>query len=306
MKKIIFDVMSGESGHGQAINAAIKFADLHPKSQLILVGSKEAFSQRNQYPANIEFIYSTDVVKMDDTSPLTFKRKKDSSLSIAINKATNDPEIKAILSCANTGAYTTAAYLMFKPIKKSIRPALAGIIPVENQNIKTLLDLGAVIDADANALVQFAIMGTIYHKIITGVENPRVSLMANGTEAHKGNAVTKEAFKLLEVEKKINFVGNEEADTVLLNNSDVVVFDGFVGNVALKAFGGTLKSVGQSIKTSFTKNIFRKISSLFAYRALKETRESLTQVQNVGGAVMLGLNKITIKTPGSSKELAMF
>ncbi len=306
MNKIIFDVMSGEAQTIEALNAAVDFAKKNPNIGLVLVGSKQTFNQIKNYPSNIEFKYSTQKILMNETSALMFKRKKDSSLTIAINQLLEDKNAKAIVSCANTGAYVTGAFLTSKPFKKDLRPGMAGFMYSQSNKLKVMIDQGAVVDPDASTLENFALMGSVYHSILTGTKSPKVSLLSNGIEDHKGNNVTKEAFKLMRANKNINFIGNEEAKTLLEDKSDVFVADGFTGNILLKGFQATGQYISHSLKANLSKNIFRKIGALFVMGALKDTKKTIYAIEIAGGSVMLGLNHIVIKSPGSAKQISMY
>ena len=305
MAKIIFDVMSGEAKSIEAINAGIAFAKSNPEAELVMVGSKLEFDKISNYPSNITFIHSTDVVTMDDTNPLTYRTKPNASLSIAIAQLKKDKDLGGIVSCANTGVYIAGSFLTSKPITKKVRPGLAGILFTKTGKFKVVMDLGAVIDADAPTLEQLAIMGSIYHQILAGSTNPKVSLIQNGTEDHKGNAVSKEAFKLLSKNTKINFIGNEEPKSIFEDDSDVMVADGFVGNAVLKTFQASMSLISYNLKKSFSKNIFRKMAGLVAMPVIKETKTTIKLVEKAGGAVMLGLNHVAIKSPGSAGQEAM-
>jgi len=298
-KVIAFDVMSSEQKFPLAVAAAVQFAQVNPDFTLILTGQKKALSPLiSSDLSNIKIVDCPEIITMED-NVLAFRSKKQSSLVASVDLV-KQGKATAILSAANTGAYLTYAFLAIKPLFKNLKPALAGFITLDSGKAKLLLDLGAGINNSPAQLNDFATMGSLYYQVLyPTTTRPRIGLGANGTEDHKGNKESKAAFQLLKANPKINFCGNIEPKTLFVDDVDVIVYDGFVGNLVLKTISGTAKGVGAMIKTSFSKTWIRKLASLFLLKAFKEVKANASS-DKTGGAILLGLKQIVIKAHGDS------
>ena len=299
MIRIIVDMMGGDHGSAATKEAVSKFLKDHDDVEIIAVGAEEEIKD-----LACEKIYSTDVISME-SGVMEVLRKKDSSMVKAI-RAVGEKEADAVVSCGSTGAFLSASTLILKKIPGVKRPALCTQFPrLSDGGYITVLDIGASNENTAEEIAQFAYMGSLYNKAVNGVESPKVALLANGTEEGKGSPEGKEAFALMRNDPKINFIGNLEGNGVLYGEADVLVSDGFTGNVFLKASEGAVKGIGKVLKKGFTKNIFTKIGYLFAKGGVKEMKERMDP-KKVGGAMLIGVNAIAVKAHGNSDAFAFY
>ncbi len=295
---VAVDIMGGDNPPSElaqgAVNAANEFAS--QGLELILVCTEEAKSQLPQLPKNVSVETANSVVEMTDDPSVVMKDKKDSTLVTAVTLC-KDGKADAVVSAGNTGALFTASSLIIRRIKGVRRAALASIIPVEKPYI--LLDCGANLDATPEILQLYARMGSSYCEVLLGRENPRVGLLNNGTEPHKGTALYQETHALLSADENINFIGNCEGKSLPFGSCDVLVCDGFMGNVALKIIEGMAKFMGHCIKGIFHANPLTKLGGALT---LKQTKALKAQVDpsEYGGAPFLGLAKPVVKAHGSS------
>ncbi len=295
---VAVDIMGGDKPASElaagAINAANEFASqgLH----LILVGTQDAIDALGTLPANITTRVGNSVVEMTDDPGIVMKEKNDSTLAVAC-KLCREGEADAVVSAGNTGALFTAASLIIRRIKGIRRAALGSVIPLEKPFV--LLDCGANLDATAEVLLLYARMGSIYAENVLGVKNPRVALLNNGTEPHKGTPIYTEAYALLSEDKSINFIGNCEGKSVPFGECDVLVCDGFTGNITLKLIEGMGKFMSKSLKELFHAS---KVATLAGALTLKHTRNLKKRLDpsEYGGAPFLGLAKPVVKAHGSS------
>ncbi len=296
--KIVIDMMGGDNSLNATINASKSFNKNHEDAELFLVGDinklKENFIENDK----IHLISSKTVVKMD-ADPLSALKDKDSSLMVAI-KTYLDNNCDALISAGSTGALLTAATLKIKRLPNVIRPCLITPFPTIIKNKKFVVcDLGANTTATKEELNQFAIMGSIYYKALFNDNNPRVYQLNIGSESEKGTTINKEAYTLLKENKKINFLGNIEGRDPLFGNVDVLVCDGYSGNIFLKTMEGTAKAMSSMLKSAFKKNLFTKIGYLLSKNGIKEMKEKM-DYKNVGGAMLIGVNGVVIKAHGNS------
>lgn len=315
MEKFIKIVVDGYGGDNAplsvvcgCIDAINKFSDL----KIVLVGKEEELKKlltENGYNGDrIEIVNATEVITNDDVPTHAIRQKKDSSLVVAIdyiNNATEEDNIGGFVSAGSTGAVLTGALLKLGRLEGIKRPALAPPLPNKKGGKTLLIDCGANMDSKPEFLCQFALMGTIYMQKMFGVENPRVALLNVGVEDKKGNELTHAAFPMLKEMKNINFVGNMEARDLLSGDYDVVVTDGFAGNVALKTLEGTGLYILSTLKKEIKQGGLRaKIGYLFMKKALKNLKEPL-DFNKIGGSAFLGCKKVVIKSHGSSDRVAI-
>lgn len=295
--KFVIDMMGGDNGLKATIPATKELIEKHKDVELFLVGDLkelEEFSNKDK----IHLIESKTVLAMD-VDPMTALKQSDSSLMVGI-KTFLENKCDALISAGSTGAILSAAIFKIKRLPKITRPCLITSFPTLKDNKKFVVcDLGANSANTKEELNQFALMGSLYYSIIYGEKNPSVYLLNNGTEEEKGNEVTKEAYQLLKENKSINFKGNIEGRDPLFGNIDVLVADGFTGNIFLKSVEGTAKVMSQMIKEAFKKNLLTKIGYLFSKKGIDGIKTKM-DYKNVGGALLLGVNGIVIKAHGSS------
>lgn len=301
--KIVVDIFGGDNAPVEIVKGAVKSLEKDGFS-LVLVGKKEEIenllSAENYDKSRVEIIDARDIITNNDVPTEALRKKPESSLVKSFEILRNDAEAEGFVSAGSTGAVLTGGVLLLPRIKGINRPALAPILPRSDGGKVMLIDCGANAECKSLNLVQFAQMGTAFMKAVNGVENPVVGLLSNGTEDKKGNDLTKESFGLLK-EAEINFKGNIEGRDILLGDCDVVVADGFSGNIALKASEGAALMMFDLIKKGILNGKLRaKIGYLLLKPVFKEIKKVMDYNDN-GGAVLLGLKKIVIKAHGSSK-----
>ena len=298
------DAMSGDHGHGVAVKAARLALQAHPELKLILVGDEAQLraslaSQRLGDEARIGVQHASEVVAMDELPSKALRNKKDSSMRVAINLV-KEGRAQACVSAGNTGALMATARFVLKMLPGIDRPAIITAIPSVDGHTY-MLDLGANAECTAEQLCQFAVMGSALVTAVNGIERPRVGLLNIGEEEIKGNDVIRQAAAQIAA-AGLNYVGFIEGDHVFLDPVDVVVCDGFVGNVALKTGEGVAKLIGKFLKEEFSANFLHKLAALAAYPALKNLGKRIDP-RNYNGASFLGINGIVIKSHGSADPL---
>lgn len=306
--KIIVDAFGGDNSPSEIIKGAVQSLDCDKDFTLCFTGKKDIIEQElSSYKfekSRVEVIDAPSVITCEEEPTLAIRQKPDSSMCVAF-KMLKDGQADAFVSAGSSGALLVGATLKVGRIKGINRPALCPILPTLNgeKNV-LLLDAGANADCKPINLVQFAIMGASYSKLALGIENPKVALLSNGTEDKKGNQLNHDTFPHLKNIEGIDFVGNIEARDILSGNYDVVVADGFSGNIALKslegAVSGLLKLLKKEIKSSF-KGI---LAGLLLKKTFKKLKGKL-DYNSQGGAVFLGVDKIIVKSHGSSKSEAI-
>ena len=302
---IALDAMGGDYGLPVVVPAAINALQQYDDLILILVGDEDKIATelvRHDKQADERLIvhHASQVVEMDDAPALALRTKKDSSMRVSINLV-KEGKANAAVSAGNTGALMATARFVLKMLPGIDRPAICSTIPSEYNNTH-VLDLGANVDSSAEHLYQFAVMGSELVKAIDGIDLPRVGLLNIGQEAIKGNEQVKAANVLLE-KADLNYIGYVEGDDVFLKDVDVVVCDGFVGNVALKTTEGLAKMISNELKSQFTSNIFSKIAALIALPVIKAFRRKFDP-RRYNGASLLGLQGIVIKSHGGADSLS--
>jgi glycerol-3-phosphate acyltransferase PlsX len=303
MITIAVDCMGGDHGLVVTLPACRTFLDKHVDAQLILVGLPGSFGSFSHSRA--KSVAATEVVGMDDSLEVALRRKKDSSMRVALQQV-KDGTAQAAVSAGNTAALMAISRYLLKTLDGIDRPAIAGQIPNAKGAATTVLDMGANVDCSAEHLLQFAIMGSALVSVLSGVENPTVGLLNIGEEAIKGNEVIKRAGELLRAASQagdFNFYGNVEGNDIFKGTADIVVCDGFVGNVALKASEGLATMIVEFLKIEFARNIFTKIAAVAAYPVISALKKRMDHRRYNGGA-LLGLRGLVFKSHGSADELA--
>jgi len=303
--RIALDAMGGDHAPQEIVKGALLAAAEYP-IEVLLVGQEEVVRKElaaagASTPRNIEVVDAREVVEMDDTAIAPIRRKRNSSIRICANLV-SEGRADAFVSAGNTGATWTSARVVMGMIEGVSRPALAAILPNVNGHT-LLLDVGANVDAKPNHLREFAVMGHFYAQMVFGLESPRVGLLSIGEEEGKGNELTKEVFRVLK-ETGLNFIGNAEGRDVYNGNADVVVCDGFIGNVVLKASEALGEMVSRTIREELMRNWRRKIGGLLARSAFDELKARM-DYSEYGGAPLLGVKGGCIVCHGRSNAKAI-
>jgi len=298
--------MGGDFGLPVTIPAALEFARRHPDAGLLLVGQPEplraALDAQRRIPADrIEIVPASEVVAMDDSVEVALRRKKDSSMRLAA-QAVKDGRADACVSAGNTGAWMAISRYVLKTLDGIDRPAIATSIPNQAGRATTMLDLGANVDCTAEHLLQFAIMGAALAQAVDHRERPSVGLLNIGEEVIKGNDVVKQAAELLRA-SSLNFHGNVEGDDIFKGTVDVIVCDGFVGNVVLKSIEGLARMLGSMIREEFQRNPYTLLAGALAKPVLNHFRHRVDN-RRYNGAALLGLRGVVIKSHGSADAYA--
>ncbi len=300
--KIVVDAFGGDYAPQEIVAGAAKALQQNPDLKLVLVGDKdkitEILSSLVFVSDRLEIVHAPDVISMDEVPTVAIRTKKTSSIVVAYDYLRENEDAVAMVGAGSTGATLTGAVLKLGRIKNISRPALAPILPTVNDRGVMLLDSGANADCKPENLLHFGIMGSEYMKAM-GIKNPKIGLLNIGVEEEKGSETVKEAFKLLK-SSKLNFVGNVEARDVLRGNVDVVVCDGFSGNVCLKSIEGASEILFGEIKSAASSSFKAKIGALFLKGKLKKLKNKYDH-KKIGGAPLLGVSKIVIKCHGNSK-----
>ncbi len=303
MTTLAVDCMGGDHGPRVTLVACRRFLDTHPDAKLLLVGLPDALSSFSHPRAQV--VAASEVVAMDDPIEVALRRKKDSSMRVAIEQIKSGAA-QAVVSAGNTGALMAIARYVLKTIDGIDRPAIAGRMPDFKGGGTTMLDLGANVDCTPQHLLQFAVMGSALVSVLDSIESPTVGLLNIGEEDIKGNEVIKKTGELLRTAANsgdLNFYGNVEGTDIYQGTVNLIVCDGFVGNVALKASEGLAHKISETLKNSFTHNIFTKIAAIFAYPVLSDFKDKVDH-RRYNGAALLGLNGIVFKSHGSADDVA--
>lgn len=297
------DCMGGDHGPRVTLAACRHFLDTHPEARLLLVGLPEALASF-QHP-RAQVVAASEVVGMDDPVEVALRRKKDSSMRVAIEQVKSGAA-QAAVSAGNTGALMAIARYVLKTMDGIDRPAIAGRMPNFKGGGTTMLDLGANVDCTPEHLLQFAVLGSALVSVLDDIDSPSVGLLNIGEEAIKGNENIKKTAELLRTAANagdLNFYGNVEGNDIYQGTVNLIVCDGFVGNVALKASEGLAHKISETLKNSFTRSIFTKIAAIFAYPVLSDFKDQVDH-RRYNGAALLGLNGIVFKSHGSADEVA--
>jgi len=301
--KIAIDGMGGDHAPKaivEGVNEALKdFSNI----EIQLYGKKEELEKYIIQNERLEIIHCEEVITGDDEPVRSVRRKKDSSMTRML-EAVSEGKADACISAGNTGAYMSGGLFKVGRIEGVLRPALATTLPTIDGKGFLMLDLGANAEAKPENLVQYAIMGNIYAKKVRGIENPRVGLLNIGTEEHKGNELTKAVYEKLQ-QADLNFIGNVEARDLLDGVADVVVTDGFTGNMVLKSIEGTAGALMKMMKEVFMSSTKGKIGALLVKNELKSLKNKLDYSEH-GGALLFGLQAPVVKAHGSSDSRAIY
>jgi len=302
---VAVDAMGGDHGPAVTVPASLKFLEDTPDARIILVGLREpleAALARSKSPARarLSIHVATEVVDMDEPPADALRKKKDSSLRVAVNLV-KDGTADACVSAGNTGALMAIARFVLKTLPGIDRPAIASQLPTK-KGATTALDLGANVNCTPEQLVQFAVMGSALVSAVEGIERPTVGLLNIGEEDIKGNEVVKQAAELLKV-SGLNFHGNVEGDDIYKGTTDVVVCDGFVGNVALKTSEGLAQMLYEFLKAEFTRNPLTRIAAMIAYPVLMAFKRRIDP-RFYNGATLVGLKGVVVKSHGGADAVA--
>ena len=303
MITIAVDCMGGDHGPKVTLAACKQFLDQQSDASLILVGLASQIGSFSHPRATI--VIATEVVTMDDPLEIALRRKKDSSMRVAIEQVKGG-KAQAAVSAGNTGALMAISRYVLKTLDGIERPAIAGQIPNATGSATTVLDLGANVDCTAEHLLQFAVMGSALVSVLKNIETPTVGLLNIGEEVIKGNEVIKKAGELLRSAAKsgdLNFIGNVEGNDIFKGVADIVVCDGFVGNVALKTSEGLASMIGGFLKAEFSRNILTKMAAIGAYSVLTALKNRVDH-RRYNGAALLGLRGLVFKSHGSADAFA--
>ena len=303
MVKIVVDAMGGDFAPTEQVLGAVKALAEDKELSLILVGDKpqiEAVLSNCKYDSSrLEIVHTTETIGMEEIPTKAVKTKKDSSLVVAF-RLLKDGKADGLVSSGSTGAVLTAGVLILGRIKGVSRPALCPIVPNHRGEGTFICDCGANLECKPINLVHFAIMATAYAQSAYGKQNPKVGLLNNGTEDHKGLLLQQETNAILKKLDCVNYVGNVEGRDLMYGDIDVLVADGFTGNIATKSVEGCGKAVSTMMKKAFKKNLFSKLRALLCGDIIKQIKGSL-DYEGLGGATFLGLTKAVVKGHGNSK-----
>ncbi len=305
--RIAIDAMGGDYAPAKVVAGAVQAAaELDAIERLILVGDETAVREELKRHASVSpkivVHHTTEVVGMDEAPAQAIRRKKDSSIGRAVDLV-KDGSADAVVSAGNTGAVVVAASLKLRTLEGVERPAIATVMPTQKRPL-VLIDAGATTDCDPAMLRQFAVMGAVYAREIIGRANPVVGLLSIGGEAAKGNEITRETHRLLQI-SDLNFKGNIEGHDLFRGEIDVAVCDGFVGNIVLKTSESVAHAIGYWLKEEFSRGLLRKTGGFLAGKAFSALKRRLDP-EMYGGALLLGVNGVCIITHGASSERAIF
>lgn len=310
MIKLIVDCFGGDRSPLVNVEGAIKALNEIDDLYLILAGYEDVIkTELEKYTYDkerVEILNATEEITCDDKPTEAIRQKKESSMVKALELLHSDPSVKGLITLGSTGAILAGAVMKIGRIPGVKRPAFCPIMPTMNQGIVGICDSGANVDCEPLYLQQFAVMGSLYMQKAYGIESPRVALLNIGTEEEKGDALTKETYQLLKNNTpSINFVGNMESRDVLCGNYDLIVSDGFAGNVLIKTTEGVALEMLKLLKKTMTKSFKNKIGALLLKKDIYGIKDFM-DYNNYGGGVMLGTRKIIIKGHGSSKTQAVY
>ncbi len=305
MRRIAIDAMGTDGAPAPEVEGAV-LAAREGSAEVLLVGPQELLrrelARRNAGRLPIEIAHASEAVTMEDGAAKAFRRKRDSSIRVAA-RLVREGKADGLISAGNTGAVMTTVKIVLGTLEGVDRPALAAVFPTSQGRAAVLLDVGANVDCKPHHLEQFSVMGEIYYRVIFGVERPRVGLLSIGEEEHKGNDLTREAFALLK-QLPVNFVGNVEGRDLYNGRVEVVVCDGFTGNVALKISEGLVEAVSHLLKEALSRTLSSKVGYVLSRRAFQEFKKRV-DYSEYGGATLLGVRGVCIICHGGSNANAI-
>ena len=303
MIRIAVDAMGGDYAPEQQVKGAVLALEQQKDLYLYLCGDQsavEAELAKYKYDkSRVEIVPTTEIITNEEEPAKAVKTKKDSSTVVAF-RLVKEGKADGVVSSGSTGAALSAGVLILGRVRGISRPGLCPSLPNANGEITLLCDCGANLECKPINLVHFALMGTAYAKAAYGIENPTVGLLNNGTEDHKGDLVHQEANQALKTTPGITYAGNVEGREIMLGAVNIVVSDGYTGNVALKSIEGTGKAVGKILKKEFKRNIFTMLGAAIVSGIVGNIKKAL-DYEKCGGAMMLGLSKVVVKGHGNSK-----
>ncbi len=303
--KIGIDIMGGDLAPHAPMDAALKYAVDNKDDEVFVFGSEDVLKDFADGINNIKKVYTTEVINVCDDPAMSIRRKKDSSLVVGAKQLANK-EIDAFVSAGSTGAIVSAGYFIVKRIEGVERPALPGLFPTNNgEKTAMILDVGANADAKADHLHTQAKLGLTYMKEVYKIDAPKVALLNIGAEEKKGTDLYKETYSLLSSDDKINFIGNIEARDIFNSEADVIVVDGFTGNMVLKSIEGTAKLFGDGLKSVYKSSIITKLAYLPIKSKLSKFKKNL-DYKEIGGTPLFGIKEVLIKAHGSSNDFALY
>lgn len=302
--RVAVDAMGGDNAPGEIVKGAVETVQAEKDIKVFLVGRQDAvnaeLAKYTYDKEKIEVVHAEEVIEMAEPPVNAIRKKKQSSLVIGMNMIKHQ-EADAIVTAGSTGATLVGGQVLVGRIKGIERPPLAPLVPTE-KGVSLLIDCGANVDARPSHLVQFAQIGSIYMENIVGIKNPRVAILNIGAEEEKGNQLVKETFPLLKECPGINFIGSIEAREIPHGGADVIVCEAFAGNIVLKLYEGVAATLLSKVKEGLMSSLRSKIGALLIKPALKQTLKSFDASQ-YGGAPLLGLNGLVVKTHGSAKAI---
>jgi len=303
--RIAVDCMGGDHGPRVTVPAALTFLATHPDAEMILVGPKEALEHQltasgQSFPGRVRIVHAPEIVAMDEPPASALRGKRESSMRIAIDLVKSGAA-DGCVSAGNTGALMAMARFVLKMLPGIERPAIASVMPTQRGHT-LMLDLGANVNCSAEQLLQFAVMGSALASAMDHSERPTVGLLNIGEEDIKGNDVVKEAAELLRA-SGLNYYGNIEGDDIYKGTTDVVVCDGFVGNVALKTSEGLAQMLAVYLREEFKRSVFTRLAALLALPVINSFKRRVDH-RRYNGASLLGLRGIVVKSHGSADTFA--
>lgn len=303
MVKIVIDAMGGDFAPEQQTLGAVRALNADEELYVILCGDepqiRKILDGCSYDAARLEIVHTTEVIDMNEVPTKAVKTKKDSSTVVAF-RLLKEGKADGLVSSGSTGAVLTAGVLLLGRLKGVSRPALCPIVPNAKGTGTFLCDCGANLECKPVNLVHFAVMATAYAQAAYGMEKPRVGLLNNGTEDHKGLALQQEVNALLKALPCIEYAGNVEGRELMYGDIDVLVADGFTGNIAMKAVEGCGKAISGMLKKAYKRNLWTKICALLSGGVLKNVKRDM-DYEKLGGAMFLGLSKVVVKGHGNSK-----
>jgi len=303
--KIAVDAMGGDFAPLEIVKGAILASNEFPDIEITLVGKSDLLNnllKKLSAGANISIKNASQLIGMDEAPVSAVREKKDASINISL-ELLKDKNVEAVVSAGNTGAFMASALFKLGRIKGIERPAIATVFPTGNSRV-LLLDMGANVDNKPKHLQQFGQMGSLYAKYVMHVKKPRVAILNIGEEKEKGNELTQETWGLLSKTPNINFIGNVESKEILSGNVDVVVCDGFVGNLILKFSESVAYKIMDIFKKEISKSFIAKIGAFLMFPVFKELKKQI-DYDEYGGAQLLGINGVCVKAHGRAKAKAI-
>jgi glycerol-3-phosphate acyltransferase PlsX len=305
MRRIAVDAMGTDLAPAPEVEGAI-LAARAGYAEILLVGPQDTLKQelagRNTTGLSIDVVHASEAITMEDKAAKAFRRKRDSSVRVAA-RLVHERKADGLISAGNTGAVMTTAKIVLGALEGVDRPAVAQVFPTSRGTAAVLLDVGANVDCKPQHLEQFAVMGEVYYRVIFGAPRPRVGLLSIGEEEHKGNELTREALALLK-QLPLNFVGNVEGQDLYNGRVDVIVCDGFIGNVALKISEGLVDAISSLLKDALSSTLSSKVGYVLSRKAFQNFRKRV-DYSEYGGAPLLGLRGVCIICHGGSNANAI-